>query len=121
MPKKAAAILTKASYQTQNPPIRAEFPHPEIPRQVSFLCVYSEWPAPSRVVQCCQTYKSSTSHSKTGQYTSMETSRGDSIPTRTYTVQDNTNTGQTYTGQQNKLKDAGTRLSKIGKTHAEML
>ena len=62
--------------------------------------------------------KSSTSHSKMGQYTSTETSRGNRTPTPTYTVQDNTNTGQTCTGQRNKLKDVGTRLSKLAKTHS---
>ena len=53
-----------------------------------------------------------------GQYTSTETSRGNRTPTPTYTVQDNTNTGQTCTGQRNKLKDVGTRLSKLAKTHS---
>ena len=59
--------------------------------------------------------KSSTTHSKPGQYTSTETDWGNRTPTPTYKVQDETNTEQTYTGQQNKLKDAGTRLSKIAK------
>ena len=59
--------------------------------------------------------KSSTTHSKTGQYTSTETDWGNRTPTPTYTVQDKTNTGQTCTGQQNKLKDAGTRTYKIAK------
>ena len=59
--------------------------------------------------------KSSTTHSKPGQYTSTETDWGNRTPTPTYKVQDKTNTEQTYTGQQNKLKDAGTRLSKIAK------
>ena len=59
--------------------------------------------------------KSSTTHSKPGQYTSTETDWGNRTPTPTYTVQDKTNTGQTCTGQQNKLKDAGTRISKIAK------
>ena len=59
--------------------------------------------------------KSSTTHSKPGQYTSTETDWGNRTPTPTYTVQDKTNTGQTCTGQQNKVKDAGTRISKIAK------
>ena len=59
--------------------------------------------------------KSSTTQRKPGQYTSTETDWRNRTPTPTYTVQDKTNTGQTCTGEQNKLKDTGTRISKIAK------